>query len=207
LGRVDKHGIDGSIAYEPARALTLYAFGSWTKSKIKDNILLNETLGITDCDAVTDRTINAAIRSCAFTAGKYESGSPKYTLGASAVARISELELGVIAKRTGPRYVFDTNVPVFVGSPGGTSATVAEIFPSKAPAYTLVNLDARLKLDRINLRDSYFQVNVYNLFDKFYVGGFGGGLNQSFSGANYGNPPFVQIGAPRTVSGTLSFAF
>jgi iron complex outermembrane receptor protein len=44
------------------------------------------------------------------------------------------------------------------------------------------------------------------LLDKFYVGGFGGGLNQSVT-ATYGNPPFVSIGAPRTVSGTLSLAF
>jgi iron complex outermembrane receptor protein len=206
LGRVNKYGVDGSVAYEPVPALTLYAFGSWMRSKIKDNVLLNETLGITDCDAVTDRTTNAAIRSCAFTAGKYESGSPKYTLGASAVGRIADVELGITAKRTGPRYVFDTNTPIFVGAPGGTTATVAEIFPAKTPAYTLVNLDARIKLDRFSLRNSYFQLNVYNLFDEFYVGGFGGGLNQSVT-ATYGNPPFVSIGAPRTISGTLSLAF
>ena len=30
---------------------------------------------------------------------------------------------------------------------------------------------------------------------------------QSLSGVNYGNPNFVQIGAPRTISGTLSLAF
>jgi iron complex outermembrane receptor protein len=207
LGKVTKYGIDGSVAYEPMKELTLYAFGSWMRSKIKDNILLNETLGITDCDAVTDRTTNAAIRSCAFTAGKFEAGSPKYTLGASAVARFSQLELGITAKRTGPRYVYDNNAASFTGVPGGTPATVREIFPNKAPAYTLVNLDARLKLDQVNLAGSYVQLNVYNLFDKFYVGGFGGGLNQSFSGANYGNPSFVQVGAPRTVSATLSLAF
>jgi len=208
LGRVNKYGIDGSVAYEPINDLALVVFGSWQKSKIQDNILLNETLGITDCDAVTDRTTNAAIRSCAFTAGNYESGTPKYTFGASGVWTFNELQFGVTAKRTGPRYVYDTNAPVFIGTPGGTTATtLGQIFPAKAPAYTLVNLDARLKLDRLNLPGSYFQLNVYNLFDKFYVGGFGGGLNQSFSGANYGNPPFVQIGAPRTVSGTLSFRF
>jgi iron complex outermembrane receptor protein len=211
LGRVDKYGIDGSIAYEPIRELTLYGFGSWNRSKIKDNVLLNENLGITNCNAVTDRTTNAAIRSCAFTAGNYESGAPKYSFGASAVVRpYPQLELGITAKRTGPRYVYDTNVPVFVGTPGGAAGAVAQIFPAQAPAYTLVNLDGRLKLDRANLPDSYLQFNVYNLFDKFYVGGFGGGLNQSFSGTNnasYGAPPFVQIGAPRTASITMSFGF
>ena len=56
-------------------------------------------------------------------------------------------------------------------------------------------------------KHTFFQLNVYNLFDKFYVGGFGGSLNQAFSGTNFGNPAFVQIGAPRTISGTLSLAF
>ena len=44
---------------------------------------------------------------------------------------------------------------------------------------------------------------------EFYVGGFGGGLNQAVnsSGTSYGNPNFVQIGAPRTISGTLSIGF
>ena len=49
---------------------------------------------------------------------------------------------------------------------------------------------------------------LQNLFDTFYVGGFGGGLNQAFtSSGGYGNPAFVQIGAPRTISGTLSIGF
>ncbi len=51
------------------------------------------------------------------------------------------------------------------------------------------------------------QLNVYNLFDQVYVGGFGGGLNQSLSGTYYSYPPFVQIGAPRTASLTLSVDF
>jgi iron complex outermembrane receptor protein len=113
--------------------------------------------------------------------------------------------VGITAKRTGPRYVFDTNLPVFTGTVGG--ANVVEIFPAKAPAYTLINLDLRYKLKMLKgLENSYFQLNVYNLLDKVYVGGFTGGLNQSGS-TTYGSPPFVQIGAPRTISGTISLAF
>jgi iron complex outermembrane receptor protein len=211
LGRVNKWGVDGSIAYEPVRELTLYAFGSWMRSKIKDNIQIGSfgtgANRVEDCDNVPAGASRADIlRSCAFTAGKYESGIPKYTFGGSAVARFANIELGATAKRTGPRYVFDTNQPIFTGSLNST--TPVEIFPAKAPAYWLVNLDARYKLTMLKgLEDSYLQLNVYNLFDTFYVGGFGGGLNQSFSGTNYGSPPFVQIGAPRTISGTLSLAF
>ena len=65
----------------------------------------------------------------------------------------------------------------------------------------------------VGLKQTYFQLNVYNLFDEVYVGGFGGGLNQSVSagiqpaGGAFGNPGFVQIGAPRTVSGSISLSF
>jgi len=211
LGRVDKWGIDGSIAYEPIRELTLYAFGSWMRSKIKDNIQIGRfgsgASQVTDCDNVpTGAVLADVIRSCAFTKGNYESGTPKYSFGGSAVGHFSIFEVGATVKRTGPRYVFDTNLPTFSGALSSTAPV--EIFPAKAPAYTLVNLDARMKLTMLKgLEKSYFQLNVYNLFDQFYVGGFNGGLNQAFSGTSYGNPNFVQIGAPRTISGTLSLAF
>ena len=205
LGRVDKYGIDGSIAYEPIPELTLYAFGSRNRSKIKDNIQLSGGTGF-DCDTSTapEQTL---LRNCAFTKGKYESGAPKYTYGLSALGRLPFVDLGITAKRTGPRYVYDTNVPTFrgdvdPGAPGG----VQQIFGATAPAYWLVNLDSRFKLERLGMRGTYLQVNVYNLFDKFYVGGFGGGLSQSVNTTSgvYGNPGFVQIGAPRTVSATLN---
>jgi iron complex outermembrane receptor protein len=145
------------------------------------------------------------------------------------------VDLGFFAKRTGERYIYDTNLPTYTGTyvPGGAKAcstpttcttaivpsaaqiaNTAQIYPDKAPAYWLVNLDARLKLGWMGLNDNtYLQLNVYNLFDQFYVGGFGGALIQSntFSRttglASYGSPGFVQIGAPRTVSGTLVLKF
>jgi iron complex outermembrane receptor protein len=124
--------------------------------------------------------------------------------GFSGVGRAGLFELGLTAKRTGPRYVYDTNLPVFKGPIAGPT----QVFSATAPAYWLVNVDARMKLSMIKgLEKSYLQLNVYNLFDTLYVGGFGGGLNQSLSGSNYGSAPFVQIGAPRTVVGTLHINF
>nr|WP_237219930.1 TonB-dependent receptor [Sphingomonas arenae] len=218
LGRVDKWGIDGSIAYEPIRALTLYAFGSWNKSKIKDDTQVG-ALPVVDGVQLTcddDLTPSQQVRSCAYLSGNRESGSPKYTYGFSGVGRLGLLELGVTAKKTGSRYVFDTNLPVYTGTIANLDDTNAAndptvVFPAKVPSYWLVNLDARFNLKMLpgGFDKSYFQLNVYNLFDKFYVGGFGGGLTQALNtaGTQYGNPPFVQIGAPRTISGTLSLAF
>jgi iron complex outermembrane receptor protein len=160
------------------------------------------------------------------TAGKREAGAPKYTFGGTVRGNIGPFDLGVTAKRTGPRYIFDTNEATFTGSfvpagaltsTGGTPAAQpapTQIYGKVAAAYWLVNLDARVNLDFVGLNDkTYLQFNVYNLFNQFYVGGFGGNLNQTQTFnqttgvVTYGNPGFVQIGAPRTISGTVVFQF
>ncbi len=223
LGTVNKWGIDGSVAYEPIREITLYAFGSWNKSKIKDNIQIGALPVGTTCDTI-DPATPQAFRSCAFTKGNRESGAPKYTYGVSATGEYGPVHLGIEAKRTGPRFIFDNNAPVFRGDVDlGTAVGGPEqVFGATAPAYWLVNLDARVDLEPFSpaLKKTYLQLNVYNLFDKFYVGGFGGGLSQQVScagapnfcltpvtGGVYGAPPFVQIGAPRTISASLNLQF
>jgi outer membrane receptor protein involved in Fe transport len=55
-----------------------------------------------------------------------------------------------------------------------------EIFPPKAPAYTQVDLDAKLSLDKVSPifnNRTFLQLNVINVFDETYVGGFSGTLN------------------------------
>ena len=234
LGDVKKWGIDGSVAYNPIPEVTVYAFGSWNDSKIHDNIqtavlpLVNPADNpITGtrytCDNIDlsiPSNVRAATVGCAFTSGNRESGTPKYTWGVSGVGTLGPVDLGITAKRTGPRFIFDNNQPMFRGDidlttplPGGAGGP-EQVFGKTAPAYWLVNLDARLNLDKLGItalgmKHTYFQLNVYNLFDKFYVGGFGGGLSQSINTTTgvWGAPPFVSIGAPRTVSGTLNIEF
>jgi iron complex outermembrane receptor protein len=206
LGRVKKWGVDGSVAYSPNKYLTAYAFASWNQSKIEDNIQTGILTGGVTCDTV-DRTSVSGLRNCAFTAGNREAGSPKYSYGTSLVGTVGPLDLGVTAKRTGPRFIFDNNQPVFTGS----ITAPTEVFSSKADAYWLVNLDARFNLGYLDrqLSKTFVQLNVYNLFDSLYAGGFSGGLNQALNstGTTFGNPPFVQIGAPRTVSLTVNVGF
>jgi iron complex outermembrane receptor protein len=214
LGRVDKWGIDGSVAYSPIRALTLYAWGSWKDVEIKDNIQIDNVGGPGfDCDDA-DPTSVIGIKNCAFTKGNEEAGSPKYTYGLSALASLGDFDFGITAKRTGPRYIYDSNTPVFSGDVDNLgdlnpANDPVQIFGSKAPAYWLVNLDARFNLRMLRgLEKSYFSLNVYNLFDKLYVGGFTAGLNQGLNSSGvYASAPNAQIGAPRTVSGTLSIQF
>lgn len=217
LGNVKKYGIDGSIAFAPIPEVTFYAFGSLMKSEIQDNIAIGENADGTPVYAPT--------------AGKREGGAPKYSFGGTIRAELGPVEFGLTAKKTGPRSIFDTNEATFTGSfiPVGAKACLTAatcttpVAPAVAPtqvygkvagAYWLVNLDARVKLGFLGLNDdTYLQLNVYNLFDQFYVGGFGGGLNQSATFnrttgvASYGSPGFVQIGAPRTISGTVVVKF
>ena len=208
LGNVDKYGVDGSVSYQPIPELAVYVFGSYLKSEIKNNLAIGENADGTAVFAAT--------------AGEREGGSPKYSFGGTLRGELGPVELGITGKRTGPRNIFDTGAATYTGTfiptgavPSGTLGTTArtEIFGKSAPAYWLVNLDASIDLDFAGLNDTRFQLNVYNLFDQFYVGGFGGGLAQSATYsrttgvATYGSPGFVQIGAPRTVSGTLTFKF
>lgn len=194
LGTVNKYGIDGSVSYKLLPELQLYAFGSYLKSKIKDDLLITE--------------LNNGTQIFSPTAGKRESGAPVYTFGGRVQGQIGPFDIGVQAKRTGPRYVNDSNLPVFTG------AASTKVFEAKVPAYTLVDLDIRMGLEFIGLnKKTYLQFNATNLFDKLYVGAFDGG-NQSATynaatGAitGYTAPIFVQIGPPRTFLGSIVIGF
>lgn len=198
LGTVNKYGIDGDISYSIIPQLQVRLFGSYLKSKIKDDLLVAE--------------LNNGTKIYSPTAGKRESGAPVFTFGGRIQGDIGPLALGLQAKRTGKRYVNDSNLPIYKF--GTAAAPSVEIYPAATPAYTLVDFDARFSLEGIGLNDkSYLQLNVTNVFDKLYVGGFSGG-NQSpnynlTTGAitGYPSPIFVQIGAPRTVMGSLVIAF
>jgi iron complex outermembrane receptor protein len=90
--------------------------------------------------------------------------------------------------------VNDQNLPILSGT--------TQIYGKKTPAYTLVDLDAKVKLDFIGLGErTFLQLNVVNLFDKLYVGGFDG------AGTSQTNVPNAFIGTPRTFIGSVSFGF
>jgi iron complex outermembrane receptor protein len=175
LGPVDKYGVDGSVAVTPIPELLLYFFGSYMKSEIKEDIEADGAL--------------------IPTSGRREAGAPALTYGAQARVMVGPVDVGATAKRTGGRYIYDTNLPVM--------ASGVEVYPAKTNAYWLVNLDARVNLEWAGLNDrTYLQLNVYNLFDELYVGNFNTSLAQGTS-----SPPFAQIGAPRTFSATINVEF
>jgi iron complex outermembrane receptor protein len=200
LGRVDKYGIDASISYRPIREITLYAFGSYLKSKIKNDVLLGTCTTTTTANCTT---LGAPIY--ALTAGKRESGSPTYTFGGRVAGSFGPFDLAVQAKRTGPRYVNDQNLPnlqctgTVVNSACPTTSVSYQVYGAKTRPYTQVDIDARIKMGWAGLNDTtYIQLNVQNLFNEYYVGGFSGGQTTQYT------VPFVQIGSPRAFIASLN---
>lgn len=192
LGAVDKYGVDGSIAFRPNRNLLLYVFGSYLKSEIKQNVQ-GGTCGLDSGGAPTNAAFGCSLGNVGQpffyqTEGKRESGSPDFSLGGRAQVTFGDLEIGGQVKYTGQRFVNDENVAI-----AGYGATV--------DGYTLVDLDVRYNLGDLGFgRSAAIQLNLTNLFDELYVGGFGGSLDRTQS-------PFVQIGPPRAGSVSLVIGY
>lgn len=208
LGRVDKYGIDGSISYRPIKELQFYVFGSYLKSEIKNNVQVGTCSTFSALSAQCPLTATTTTPVYAATAGKRESGAPVYTVGGSVRALLGELSTGITVKRTGERYVNDQNVPQQICSVAAVNqveclGTTRNISGASTPAYTLVDFDARLSMGWLGLnKKTYLQLNIQNLFNEYFVGGFSGGTINQFA-----NPQFAQIGYPRTFVATLNVAF
>ena len=234
LGTVNKWGIDGSIAYEPIRELTLYAFGSWNKSKIQDNIQVG---ALPAARPATTSILPAPWRSEAAPSPR-AIANPARRNTRTASRRSGELgpvTLGVEAKRTGPRFIFDNNAAVFrgdvdcpgtvaLGCPSRLGGDASRSSAETAPAYWLVNLDARVELEAFSRRAQADLPAAQRLqpvrqilrrrvrrrtqpIESCASVAVGGCPDLAPASGVWGNPPFVQIGAPRTVSASINVQF
>lgn len=129
----------------------------------------------------TPRAVVNGVQTFYLTAGKKVPETPKWQFGGRASAELGPVEIGLQGKYVGKRFATDVNDVV-------------------TPSYTQFDLDARVSLAPIGLEQSYFQLNVYNLFDKFYLAN----ISTRIDAAD--NPNF-SISAPRTISGTVRLAF
>ena len=107
--------------------------------------------------------------------------TPKWQFGGRAQYDIGPFSFGLQAKHVGARFATDVN-------------------DVKVKGYDVVDLDARVGLDTIiHTKGTYIQLNLQNLFDKFYFGNLSTQINAG------GNPNYA-VGSPRTFSATLNVA-
>jgi len=201
LGPVKKYGIDGSISYSPIKEVTAYVFGSYIKSEIQNDAVTASCAVDSDIQLAGLCYVQDGVAYLR-TAGKREREAPKYLFGGRLQGNLGDFTFGVQAKRTSSRYLNDINGEIQTA----TTSTGASkrIFPgAKFGAYTIVDLDLRYSLASLGMEKGAIQFNVSNLFDKFYVGSFSGGLDTLASSSS----SFVNFGSPRAVSATLIVGF
>jgi iron complex outermembrane receptor protein len=177
VGKVESWGFDANIAVKPIDALTLYAFGSYINAEFQEDVEIGRT------GTAPNQTIVFAP-----TKGKMVAETPEWQLGGRAQVELGPVELGVLGKWVDDRFATDVNDVV-------------------VKDYFTVDLDARVSLAGMGLEKTYFQLNVINLFDKFYFGNISTQINAGTIGGVGGANPNFTVGAPRTVLGTLNVAF
>ncbi len=199
IGAVRRYGVDGSISVQPIPEVTAYVFGSYLQSEIRDDLLG----GVCSAGNVT-----AAFQGCTTvgsqyffpTGGKQESGVSEYSFGGRLQASLGPIDIGGQFKRVGPRFINDVNLPLVSRVTAAGVTTTTQLFEAQTQAYNIVDLDARFSLAQYGLEKTYVQLNVSNLFNNFFIGYVSGQTNDT-------SIPFVQIGVPRTISGSLVIGF
>ncbi|SFG18194.1 iron complex outermembrane recepter protein [Novosphingobium sp. CF614] len=193
LGKVKKYGVDASVSVRPVQPLSLYAFASYINSEIEDDVVTsasNCTAAKVTAGVCYSTTASGTTTYYLNTSGNRERAAPKWLVGGRAQLTLGDFGFGAQAKYTGSRYLNDLNYSDLV-------------YGAKFKGYTVVDLDMRYSLETLGLAKSQIQLNVTNLFDKFYVGSFSGGLDTSPTSTS----AFVNFGSPRAVSATFIMGF
>ena len=219
LGRVDKYGVDGSIAYSPFSDLKLYAFGSYLHSEIKNNVQGGNCPTVLTAANTTLNCTTAGAPIYFATAGMRESGSPVYTAGGRIQYTHGPVTIGSDIKRTGRRYLNDQNLPALqcttalvnlvcptaAATPAtytGTRGFSYYTYGAATPGWTQVNFDVRMDASFLGLTNkTYIQANLQNAFSQYFTGGIPNAQTTQY------NVPFAQIGYPRTLIVSLNVAF
>ena len=203
VGNARAHGFDGQVSWRPMRDLSLYGYGSYIKSELRENLLRVATATATNspCPAGTPVGQTCQIIDVE-TKGAEFVETPSWTFGGRVQKDFGPISFGVQGKWVGARFSTDDN---------GRSGTIPNTgnLPidnrGQTDSYTVVDADVRVRLDDIlpPLKGSSLRVSVTNLFDKFYFGN----INTANTLGTTGNNVRFSVGAPRTIQGTLAVGF
>ena len=126
------------------------------------------------------------------TNGKELVDTPQYTIAERVQYSVGPFEVGLQGKYMSYRYTTDTN-------------------DDRSPGFATFDLDSRLNLNIMGYRGAYFQVNITNLFDRYYLARFSTATNAqafTFNGVHVSAAtPYFYVGAPRYAIVTLHAAF
>jgi iron complex outermembrane recepter protein len=143
-------------------------------------------LSYNDSKLQDDIQVAAGVAGLLRTAGKRVTETPKWIASYRAQVELGPVELGLQVKYVSDRFATDLN-------------------DVKSSSYTTADFDARFSLADFGLKKTWFQLNVSNLFDRFYFGNIG---TQIAAPPNPGGAqPNFAVGAPRTISGTIRIGF
>jgi iron complex outermembrane receptor protein len=195
VGKVNAWGFDGGLGFKPIRQVNLIGLLSYNSSKLHDDILLgavtynsaappaatNITPFVYYCSPIPT-TGSARVNVCGRTSGKQVVETPQWQYGGRVEFELRPLRVGVQAKRVSSRWATDVN-------------------DVKVTGYTTVDLDARIGLEKLAGKKSYFQLNVTNLLNEHYFGN----LSTQINAFGFGNsaPRFTPV-STRAITGTLA---
>jgi iron complex outermembrane recepter protein len=193
IGTVKGKGFDVGLAIRPLDFMVFQGNISYNDSKLQDDILIGTTV------------VGGGLPRPLFlpTKGKQVVETPKWTLGYRTQLEFGPASVGLQVKYVSDRFATDFN-------------------DVKSPSYTTADFDARFNLEKYGAKNTWVQVNVTNLFDRFYFGNIGtqiaGPTNNGlvtipvtdlFGGFPIpgGSAPNFSVGAPRTISATIHVGF
>ena len=90
IGDVDSYGVDASIAFKPTQVISLYAFGSYIDTEIKNDLVISPTVTLA-------------------TGGKFMPETPQWQLGGRAQFTLGPIELGGQVKWVDDRFATELN--------------------------------------------------------------------------------------------------
>jgi iron complex outermembrane recepter protein len=192
IGTVKGKGVDVGIAIRPLDWFTFQGNASYNDSTLRDDIQVGVIPAV---GAIPARPLLLP------TTGKRVVETPKWTLGYRASVEFGPVSAGLQVKYVSDRFATDLN-------------------DIKSQSYTTADFDARFELEQFGMKNSWLQINVTNIFDRFYLANIGTQIAGTTNiglvkvpdlaiGATIpgGSAPNFSIGAPRTFSATLRFGF
>lgn len=183
---------DGTYIDRNVGDVEIQGFDAQAQWRLDDSLTIYGSMAYTDAKLQDDLAVSysstTGLATYADTAGKQVVETPKWTFAGRLTYDIGKFQIGVQGKFIGERYMTDVN-------------------DQKLPHYTVWDADVRYDLGGDGWKKSYLQLNVTNIFDKFYYGNLSGTQTSATPGSPGYGRTYAYVGAPRAAVLSLRTAF